>query len=146
MPKVSFGTFSMEAPADWTLGQIVFVGPIGVAAEGAAHLFQRNLTVTLESVSPEETAASFVRRTNEARLATGLFLQPLGEPEAVTLANGLHGVLTEHAAGQGAERVHHFQLVFIKNGIAHTAIATHMDGKPFELAREEFRRMLLSFE
>ncbi len=46
----------------------------------------------------------------------------------------------------GGERVRQMQLVVIKNGVAHTTIATHLDGISFENVREEFRAMLLSFE
>ena len=42
------------------------------------------------------------------------------------------------------------QLVCIKKKdkllVAHTVIASHLDGAQFEKARAEFRKMLLSFE
>ena len=48
--------------------------------------------------------------------------------------------------GMNGERVRQMQLVVIKKGIAHTTIATHLDGLSFENVRKEFRDMLLSFE
>ncbi|CAN0586422.1 unnamed protein product, partial [Laminaria digitata] len=48
--------------------------------------------------------------------------------------------------GAGGERVRQMQLVVIKNGIAHTTIASHLDGASFERARKEFRAMLVSFQ
>ncbi len=38
------------------------------------------------------------------------------------------------------------QLVAIKNGLAHTLIASHLDGHPFEQMRGQFREILLSFK
>jgi hypothetical protein len=37
------------------------------------------------------------------------------------------------------------QLVALKDGVAYTVIASHLDGTPFEQTRGEFRTMLLSF-
>ena len=38
------------------------------------------------------------------------------------------------------------QLVVFKDGVAHTTIASHLDGPSFEAVRAEFRAMLLSFQ
>jgi hypothetical protein len=47
--------------------------------------------------------------------------------------------------GAGGEQVRQMQLIFIKDRISHCAIASHLNGEPFESAREEFRRILLSY-
>jgi len=41
--------------------------------------------------------------------------------------------------------VRQMQLVSVKGGVAHTLIASHLDGNAFQAVRATFRNMLLSF-
>lgn len=152
MPRVSFGTFSMEAPSDWTLSSIVLGGPVeeppgkGMPTTKAVKPFQRNLVVTLERVGAGDTAEAYVKRQADGLKAAGFPRQEMAPPRSVALANGEDGVIVEQViVGQGGERVRQMQLVYIRDGIAHTAIASHLDGPSFERAREEFEAMLTSF-
>lgn len=146
MPKVDFGTFSMEAPADWTLSTIGLAGPVEATSSGDDVLsYQRNLVVTMEQVPPEDTARGYVERTRNSLSAAGI-LHEVGEPETVQLARGGEAVLIEQVVVvQDGHRVRQLQLVFLKGGLAHTATASHRDGQAFEQVRAEFREMLLSF-
>lgn len=151
MPKVSFGTFSMEAPTDWTLSSIVLAGPMdespgqGMLTTKAVKPFQRNMIVSMERVAPSETPQSYVQRQVEGLKQAGVHRQEAAPAEVVTLSSGAEGLLVEQIISQGGERMRQLQLVFIKDHIAHTAIGTHLDGASFERVRDEFRGMLLSF-
>lgn len=153
MPKVSFGTFALEAPNDWTLSSIILAGPVedlpgeGMLTTKTVKPFQRNLFITMEKVTPQETLESYLQRQVEGLKAAGVSRELVGEPERVALSSGQDGVVVEQVIlGPGGERMRQMQLVFIKNAIAHTAIATHLDGASFERVREEFRSLLMSFE
>lgn len=152
MPRVNFGSFSMEAPNDWTLSSIVLGGPIeeapgkGMPTTKAVKPFQRNMVITLERVGASDTAEAYVKRQADGLKAAGFPRQEMAPPETVELLNGESGVITEQViVGQGGERVRQMQLVYIRDGIAHTAITSHLDGPSFEKARTEFREMLISF-
>lgn len=152
MTKVSFGTFEMEAPEGWSLSSIVLAGPVepperkGLFGTRAVRPFQRNVIVTMERVDPKETAESYVARQLAGLKEAGVSREEARPPERVTLASGVDGMLTEQVIlGHGDERVRQMQLVFIKDEIAHAAIASHLDGSSFEGVRDEFRSMLLSF-
>ncbi len=153
MPRVKFGTFSIEAPNDWTLNSVILAGPVddspgaGMLTMKAVAPFQRNLITTLEQVGPKETPESYVKRQIDGLKEAGVPRQEGNKPETVTLTSEQVGLLTEQIIqGAGGERVRQMQLVVIKGGIAHTAIASHLDGASFESARKQFRTMLLSFE
>ncbi len=153
MPKVKFGTFTLEAPPNWTLNSVILAGPVDEAPPGAGMLttkavqpFQRNVITTLEQVGPGETAEGYVAAQQRGLDAENVGRKETRPPEKVKVG-GLDGLLTEQTiSGMGGERVRQMQLVVIKNGVAHTTIATHLDGISFENVREEFRAMLLSFE
>jgi hypothetical protein len=153
MARVQFGTFSLEAPQGWTLSSVILAGPIdeppskGMLTTKAVRAFQRNLITTMERVSDKETPASYVKQQLEGLREAGVSRQEARPAETVKLAGGHEGLVTEQIiVGAGGERVRQMQLVVIKGGIAHTSIASHLDGPSFEGAREEFRRLLLSFE
>jgi hypothetical protein len=153
MTRVQFGTFSLEAPQGWTLSSVILAGPVdespgkGMLTTKAVRAFQRNLITTMERVAEKETPASYVKQQLDGLREAGVSRQEARPPEPVKLASGHEGLLTEQIIlGAGGERVRQLQLVVIKDGIAHTSIASHLDGAAFEGAREEFRRLLLSFE
>ncbi len=153
MPRVKFGTFSIEAPNNWTLNSVILAGPVddtpgaGMLTTKAVQPFQRNMITTLEQVSPKETPETYVKRQIDGLKEAGVPRQEGNKPESVTLEGGLTGLITEQIIqGAGGERVRQMQLVVIKNGIAHTTIASHLDGASFERARKEFRAMLVSFQ
>ncbi len=152
MPQVRFGTFSMEAPDSWTLSSVILAGPPeappvqGMLTTKAVRPFQRNLIVTMEQVGPNETAESYVQRQLSGLKEAGVIRQEAAPPEKVALSSGPEAVLTEQIiVAHGGERVRQMQVVFVKDSIAHTAIASHLDGASFERVRAEFRSMLLSF-
>ena len=109
--------------------------------------FQRNLITTMEVVPDGETAESFVKKQVDALVAAKVARQEAAAPESVSLGDGKYnGLLTEQViTGPRGEKVRQMQLVFIKDGVAFTAIASHLDGPSFENARAEFRSMLLSY-
>lgn len=153
MPRVKFGTFSIEAPNNWTLNSVILAGPVddapgaGMLTTKAVQPFQRNLITTLEQVGPKETVETYVKRQIDGLKEAGVPRQEGKKPEKLTLPGGQVGLLTEQIIqGAGGERVRQMQLVVIKNSVAHTTIASHLDGASFERARDEFRTMLLSFE
>jgi hypothetical protein len=139
--------------SDWTLSTIILSGPeddkelsAGLLSPKVARPFRRNVVATMEPVGPQETPESYVERQIDGLAQAGMFRQEVREPEGVQLGGGLSGLLCEHVImGASGERVRQLQLVAIKKGIAHTIIASHLDGVPFEAARQEFRDLLLSF-
>ena len=144
MPRVKFGTFSLEAPGDWSLQTIILAGPPEPPEDSGG--FQRNLITTLEFVGDRETASSYLQRQSAVLDQVQMDRVVVGPPEAVQLEGGHEGLLTEQVIrGQAGERVRQMQLVVVKDAVAHTTIASHLDGAPFEAAREAFRHMLLSF-
>jgi hypothetical protein len=153
MPRVTFGTFSLEAGADWTLSTVILAGPIdegggsgGMLTTKSVRPFQRNLVATMEEVDSSTTLESYVKRQIDGLRQAGVARQDAGKPERLKLGNGLEGLVTEQIiVGGTGERVRQMQLVCIKDGIAHTIIASHLDGAPFEAARKSFRQMLVSF-
>lgn len=153
MPRVSFGTYSIEAPSSWTLNSVIMAGPVedtpsmGMLTTKAVQPFQRNLITTLEQVGPSETLESYVKRQVDGLKEAGVPRQEVKKPEYVTLASGAAGLITEQVIqGAGGERVRQMQLVVFKDAVAHTTIASHLDGPSFEAVRAEFRAMLLSFQ
>ena len=112
----------------------------------AVKPFQRNLIITMERVGAKDTPEAYVKRQIDGLKQAGVQRQDAASPETVALSNGQSGLITEQIiVGHGGERIRQMQLVFIKDSIAHTAIASHLDGKAFEAAREELRGMLESF-
>ncbi len=154
MPRVTIGTFSLEAPDEWTLSTVILAGPVsediqemGLLGGKTVRPFQRNLIATMERVDQEVTPDSYVRRQVEGLREAGVDRREARAPEIVQLEGGNKGLLTEQVIlGPTGERVHQMQLVSIKDSIAYTIIGSHLDGAPFETVRDEFRQMLLSFK
>jgi hypothetical protein len=152
MPRVTFGTFSVEAPSDWKPSTVVLVGPVedqplaqGMLTTRVATPFQRNLVATMEQIDPGVTAESYVNRQIESLRKAHVAREQVGEPEVVRLAGGIEGLVTEQIiVAPTGERVRQMQLVTIKDGVAHTIVASHLDGASFEAVRSEYRNMLLS--
>ena len=151
----TFGPFSLDPPPGWTLSTIVLAGPAddtppapGLRAMKTARTFQRNIVVTMEQVAEGETPQAYVDRQLDGLRRAGVKRWETYDPEPVKLAAGsLDGLLTQHVIeGSDGERVHQMQLVCIRDGLAYTLIASHLDGPPFQKAREEFRQILLSFQ
>lgn len=153
MPRMTIGPLSLEVLGTWTLSTVILAGPIGEQSPEVGMLggravrpFQPNLVATMEQVTQDVTRENYVRRQIEGLRQAGVGRQEAQEPEGVQLAGGADGLLTEHVImGPGGERVRQMQLVTIKEGVAYTIITSHLDGAPFDAAREEFRTMLLSF-
>lgn len=153
MPRVSYGAFSIDAPQSWTLSTVILAGPPdappagGMLTAKAPRTFQQNLVATMEQVGPSESAESYVKKQLDGLRTAGVDRKEAAPPEKVRLAGGGEGLLTEQVVvGPGGERVHQLQLVSIKQGVAYTLIASHLDGVPFKGARDTFKAMLLSFE
>lgn len=141
MPRVSLGPFSLEPASGWSLSSVIMAGPL----DGPPGAFQRNLITTMEPVGPRESPESYVARQVKSLEAAKVARSELRPPQVVKLGEG-EGLLTEQLIeGQGGDKVHQLQLVFIKEGVAFTAIASHKDGPSFEAARPELMEMLLSF-
>jgi hypothetical protein len=152
MPRVSFGTYSLDAPDTWTLSSVILAGPVdeapakGMPTTKAVRPFQRNLITTMERVDPRETPESYLKKQLEGLREAGI-QRVEGKPTEKLTVAGVQGVLSEQIIpGPGGERVRQMQLIVIKEGIAHVVIASHLDGVPFETARAEFRHMLTSFQ
>jgi hypothetical protein len=153
MTRVTFGTFSLDAPDGWTLSSVILAGPVddapgkGLLSTKAVRPFQRNLITTLEQVPSTETAESYVQRQIRGLKEAGVQRTEGAKPEKVKLAGGSEGLLTEQIiVSHDGERVRQMQLVVISREIAHTVIASHLDGAPFESARAEFRKLLTSMQ
>jgi hypothetical protein len=155
MARVQIGSFSVEAPRDWTLSTVILVGPHDEVTADPGYLsgatprsFQQNFIATMEQVGVVETPESYVRRQVEGLRKAGVERSQVGSLRMIQLAEGdLHGVLMEQViTGPTGEMVRQMQLVCIKQGVAYTLIASNLEGEPFERARDEFQRMLLSFE
>jgi hypothetical protein len=151
MARVTFGTFSLEAPEGWSLSSVILAGPVddapkkGLLSTKAVRPFQRNLITTLEVVPDSETPESYVQRQIKGLKEAGVQRQEAAKPERIKLPDGLEGLLTEQIiVSHEGERVRQMQIVVLIDGVAHTVIASHLDGAPFESARAEFRSMLTS--
>ncbi|MFO0727056.1 MAG: hypothetical protein U1E65_24965 [Myxococcota bacterium] len=153
MPRVQFGTFSLDAPGDWSLSTVILAGPAdqnpaggGLMTAKTARSFQQNVVATAEQVDSKETPDSYVKKQIEGLRKAGVARQETAAPEKVKTQSGTEGLLTEQVVqGPGGERVRQLQLVSIKGGVAYTLIASHLDGVPFQASRATFREMLLSF-
>ena len=154
MARVSFGSFSIDAPPRWTLSTVILAGPPdaapasqGLMTAKAQRNFQQNLVATMEQVTPSESAESYVKKQIEGLRQAGVDRKEVAPPEKVKLVSGLEGLVTEQVVlGPSGERVRQLQLVAIKAGVAHTLIASHLDGAAFKEVRDAFRTMLVSFE
>lgn len=154
MPRVPFGSFTLDAPGDWTLSTLILSGPVQQDATAsrmpttkAVKPFQQNVIVTMEQVSAKETPESYVKKQLDGLMKAGVQRSETAKPETIKLTTGGEGLLTEsRVIGPGGERVRQLQLVTIKQGVAHTLIASNLDGIPYEKSKTQFRAMLTSFE
>jgi hypothetical protein len=151
MPRVSIGPFSLDIQEDWTLSTVILAGPEEETSKDNERAgdeprpFQRNLVATMERVKPEQTLESYVERQLAGLWEAGVE-QYLGEQRRVQVGSDLPGLMNEWVlVGGRGERVRQMQIVCIKEGVAYTLIASHLDGEPFKAARQEFEEMLLSF-
>jgi len=153
MSRVSIGTFSLETSPGWTLSTVILAGPVddtppepSLLQGPTSRRFQRNLVATMEEVAEDETPENYVRRQVDGLGKARVERRQVGDPRKVELAGGLQGLITEQLiVGDSGERVHQMQLVCIRQHVAHTLITSHLEGVPFDAAREEFEQMLLSF-
>lgn len=153
MPRVSFGSFAIDAPEDWTLSTLILSGPVakdptssGMPTTKAVRPFQPNLIATMEQVEPTETPESYVGKQLEGLRRAGVQRRETAPPEKLKLASGHEGLLTEQAVvGPQGERVRQLQLVAIKAGVAHTLICSHLDGPSYDRSKAAFKKMLVSF-
>jgi hypothetical protein len=149
MTRISLGPIGLDVPPDWSLSSLILAGPRPTespAAAQASRPFQRNLIITLEKVEPEETPEAYFDRQEAGLRAANVESGIIVGPDEVELSGGNWGTLTERiVVSPDGERVRQLQLVTIKNGVAYTLIASHVDGRPFEEVREEFKGILTSF-
>lgn len=153
MPYVQFGTFSLDVLPDWTLSTVILAGPVEEDSADDPMLinaptpFQSNIIITLEQVKGDEIPESYLNRQLDGLRQANVNFQQMAPPERVKLENGLDGILSEQViVGAGGEWVRQLQLMFIKDGVAYTAIASQLEGPPFEKMRDRFRAMLLSLK
>jgi|SRR6266550_4849788 len=152
MSRVTIGTFSLDVGPAWTLTTVILAGPTGESSAGsrlltsqAPNQFQQNLVAVMEQVGSDETPRNYFDRQIEGLRKAGINRQEAKEPEQVEVG-GRDGLLTEQVVSSPTgEWVRQMQLISIKDGVAYTLIATHLEGEPFERARDSFRAMLLSF-
>lgn len=153
MPKVKFGSFSLEIPAEWTLSTIILAGPLSEEIPSDPRMptrtsrpFQSNIVLTLEKVAEDTTPKIYVDKQISGLIQAGVSREEVAFEE-VKLVSNIDGILTEQIIeGGGGEEVCQLQLVVITGGIAYTVIASQLVGEPFEKMRDRFREILLSFE
>lgn len=152
--RVRLGSFSLAAVNGWTMTTVILAGPVddvppgaGMPTTKAVRAFQRNLVATMEQVEPTLTLEAYAKRQIDGLRQAGVQRTEIGKPERVKLPRGREGLIIEQIIlGAGGERVRQLELICIKDGLAHTLIASHLDGVAFEGARKSFRSILLSFE
>lgn len=153
MPRVNFGSFSLEAPGEWTLSTVILSGPVsedsggqGMLTTKAVRPFQQNVIATMEQVGKDETPESYVKKQLDGLRKAGVQRKETKPPERVKLSSGHDALVTEQSVvGPSGERVRQLQLVSIKDGVAHTLIASNMDGLPYDRTKAAFWSMLTSF-
>jgi|SRR5687768_6702032 len=153
MPRVTLGSFVIDVPTSWTLSTVILVGPPdetppgkGLPTTKAVRPFQRNLIATMEQVDPGTTIDVYLKRQIDGLRQAGVSRSERAKPEKVQLQDGEEGVLLEQIIiGPTGERVRQMQLICIKEDVAHTLIASHLDGPTFDAVRADYRLMLLSF-
>jgi hypothetical protein len=153
MPRVRLGPMSLDVPEDWTLSSVILAGPrdseagVPAADDRSPRPFQRNVIISLEQVSSDETPDVYFERQEKGLGEAGVESGLIGDPEEVELGGGAWCLLSERViVSSEGERVRQMQLITIKDKVAFTVIASHLDGIPFEAVREEFRKILESFE
>jgi hypothetical protein len=153
MSRINIGSFSIDTPSEWSLTTLILSGPVvedkmskGMLTTKQSRPFQQNIIATMEPVSSGETAQSYVMRQLDGLRNAGVQRNETAKPETLKLENGQDGYLTEQSVvGPSGERVRQLQLVSIKDGVAHTIIASNLDGDAYAKSKAEFRKMLISF-
>ncbi len=154
MPRMILAHLSIDTPADWSLTMAVVAGPQVVAPPENPEIpglepavFQKNLVVTVERVGAEETIDSYLERVSLGVSQSGFSVTQKGSSEQVKLDNGSDGVVNEQViVGLDGQRVRQMRLVVFGSGFAFVGIASQLDGLPFSLEREAFRKMLLTLD
>lgn len=154
MTRADFGSFSLDAPSGWSLTTVILSGPQqeddigkGMLMAKKSRAFQQNIIATMEAVSNSETPQSYVKRQLEGLLQAGVQRKETAKPETVPMNDGQEGLLTEQSVmGPGGERIRQLQLVTIKKGVAHTLIASNLDGISYDKAKAGLKTMITSFE
>ena len=101
----------------------------------------------MEEVGPDVSAGSYLDRQLTGLREAGVTRYEGRPPEQVLLADGAIGIITEQViTGSTGQWVRQMQLITIKDKIAHTLILSQLEGPSFEIARDQFREMLLSFK
>jgi hypothetical protein len=151
--RVRVGPFSLEATREWSISTLVIAGAaeaspdsVGLLSVKGSKPFQKNIVANLEQVGPNETCEGYLKKQTEMLKKANGGRVDASAPERVKLDSGQDGVFAEQTVtGLEGRRIRQLQFVTIKNGLAHHIIASHLDGKLFDKARPEFRKMLLSF-
>ena len=101
----------------------------------------------MEEVGPDVTVESYLSRQLMGLQEAGITRYEGRPPERVELDGGAIGIITEQIiTGSTGQWVRQMQLITIKDKIAHTLIVSQLEGPSFEVARDQFRAMLLSFK
>ena len=150
--RFTFGSFDLNLPTGYTLSSVILAGPPDVPDQELNPMlaqkvkpFQRNIVATMERVGPEETPSSYLAKQIEGLRKAQVPRQEF-KVESVLL-NAVEGIITDQAiTGPSGEVVRQLQLICIKNGVAHTLIASHVYGAAFDRVRAEFEQILKSFQ
>jgi hypothetical protein len=152
MSRIVIGPFSVELSPEWTLSTVILSRPLAEAPQeqglvnASAIPFKANLVAMLEQVTSDQSIESYLVRQVDGLSQAGVVRYNASDPERLKLSDGLDGLITEQVIqGPSGEQVRQMQLMYIKDRVAYTLIASHLDGEPFEAMREEFRALLLSF-
>lgn len=154
MPRVHYGSISVDVSPDWSLSTVVLLGPVLQTTDTplliqsqAQQAFQHNIVATVEKIGADETLINYVQRQLQGFRQAGVNRQELVAPEDVRLSNSCDGMLWEHmVSGPTGQLVGQIQLVSIKDGFAYTVIASCLYGPSYKKERENLRQILLSFQ
>ena len=142
---LSVGRFSLTPPGGWQVASLILLGPPDSGAPGSAGAFQQNLVVVCEKLDENETLDGYVARQTQKLKEQGAMFRPPGPMEKVPFPGGRQAVLFEHVVlGPQGEKVRQMQMVTLKEGTLHALIVSHLDGLPFEAARDDFSGLLRS--
>lgn len=143
--SIAVGRFALDPPPGWQVASLILLGPPDAGAAGAAGPFQQNVVVVCEKLGEEETLEGYVARQTQKLKEQGAMSLPPGPMEKVPMGGERRAVMFEHVVlGPQGEKVRQMQLVTLKDKNLHALIASHLDGLPFEAARETFSALLRS--
>src|SRR5262249_49895560 len=147
MPRISFESLSLEVPPGWGLVTLVLAGAVEeqptdprVMSASPPRQFRPNVVVTVdEPIEAGGTLERYVEKRVEGLLSASIHRREAAPPERVRLAGGRDGLLTEQViVSEEGGWVHQLQLATIKDGVAYLAIASHLDGEPYQRWRDTF--------